>query len=46
MLGMRIRLGNTLSFGASCGSIEALRGDYDLGGCNCPFAMEWAVTIG
>ena len=29
MLGMRIRVGPNLSFGASCGPIEALRGDYD-----------------
>ena len=29
MLGMRIRLGPSLSFGATCGPIEALRGDYD-----------------
>ena len=29
MLGMRVRLGSNLSFGATCGPIEALRGDYD-----------------
>lgn len=29
MLGMRMRMGPNLSFGASCGPIEALRGDYD-----------------
>lgn len=29
MLGMRIRIGPGLSFGASCGPIEALRGDFD-----------------
>jgi hypothetical protein len=28
MLGMRIRIGPNFSFGASCGPIEALRGDY------------------
>ena len=29
MLGMRIRVGPNLSFGATCGPIEALRGDFD-----------------
>lgn len=30
MLAMRIRIGPNLSFGATCGPIDALRGDYDL----------------
>lgn len=29
MLGMRIRVGPNLSFGSTCGPIEALRGDFD-----------------
>lgn len=29
MLGMRILIGPNFSFGASCGPIEALRGDYN-----------------
>ena len=29
MLGMRMRVGPNLRFGATCGPIEALRGDYD-----------------
>ena len=34
MLGMRIRLGPNFSFGATCGPIEALRGDIQFGVCN------------
>ncbi len=30
MLGMRIRVGPGLSFGSTCGPIEALRGDFNL----------------
>jgi hypothetical protein len=29
MLGMRIRIGPALSFGSTCGPIDALRGDFD-----------------
>ena len=29
MLAMRIRLTANLSFGATCGPVEALRGDFD-----------------
>lgn len=38
MLAMRVRVTSNLSFGVSCGPIEALRGDFD------PPRSVWIVS--
>ena len=40
MLGMRIRISPNFSFGATCGPIEALRGDYVLSAFHFIFPVE------